>query len=109
MPVQKEEKFKNISWTHFHTTPAMPTHLVAAVVANKTKLFYLSGGIETINIWCTNYASYHMSYAQSVVKNVTLYLESEWKRSEMIMKVDHIAIPKFQDEDIVNLGLVLYR
>ncbi|XP_070169666.1 aminopeptidase N-like [Polyergus mexicanus] len=92
--------------THFKTTPILPPYLITGIVTN----FYRNSTKNMItNVWYRNCSAMHMVFAQRVIENVTLYLKTEWKHQRVISKVNHVAIPNFQDKNMVNLGLVLYR
>ncbi|XP_029671183.1 aminopeptidase N-like isoform X1 [Formica exsecta] len=106
MAVQKVEiNNADMALTHFETTPVLPTYLIAGMVTN----FYRNSTKNmNTNVWYRNCSAMHMVFAQRAIERITLSLESEWKL-RVISKLDHVAIPKFQDKGMVNLGLVLYR
>ena len=100
MPAQEEKLVNNdMLWTHFDTTPAISAHLVGAIMAR----------FPEVGVWQNKlYSWISVPFAQSVAENVTLYLESEWKRSDTISIVHNVVIPGFQDKGIVNFKLILY-
>ncbi|XP_029675997.1 aminopeptidase Q-like, partial [Formica exsecta] len=105
MPIQKMEINDVDMLTHFQTTPILPTYLIAGIVTN----FYCNSTKNMItNVWYRNCSAIRMVFAQRVIEHITLYLESEWKHLRVSSKINHLAIPNFQDKGIVNLGLVLY-
>lgn len=104
--VQKvEEDDEDMTLTHFQTTPSLPTYLIGGIVTN----FYKQSN-EIVNVWYKNSSALGMVFAEEVIRRTALYLESKWKRIDLISKVNHFAIPNFTDNGMVNLwGLVLYR
>ena len=108
MPVRETKMIRNnMSWTHFETTPIMPSYLVAAIMANLSPF----SNTNAVVMWCKFESIFYISFAQNIAENITLYLKEhdEWKRSIHISRINHIAIPNFQDERTINLGLVFYR
>ncbi|XP_029167117.1 aminopeptidase N-like isoform X2 [Nylanderia fulva] len=65
--------------------------------------------IRNITIWCRNESRFHMEYAKNVIKDITLFLNNNWKHSNNISKVDHVAIPNFRDNGTIVFGLVFYK
>ncbi|XP_029671186.1 aminopeptidase N-like [Formica exsecta] len=103
----------NMMSIHYDTTLAMSTSVVGAVIINRAELFILNIlGTATnrwLHMWNRKIISYLLFYTQDIVEKLTMYLKSEWKRSQKISKIDHVVIPDFYDENMMNLGLVLYR
>lgn len=107
MAIRKVEiNNEDMALTHFDTTPTLPTFLVAGIVTNFN---HSSSKYMFIDLWYRKPSELRLVFAKKVIENVTLYLESEWKRLRIIFKVDHLAIPDFQDNGMVNLGFILYR
>ncbi|XP_070155160.1 glutamyl aminopeptidase-like [Polyergus mexicanus] len=107
MEVQKiERNDEDMALTHFKTTPRQPTYLIAGIVTN----FYRASTKNIItNIWYRNCSALRMVFTRSIIEDITMYLENKWKSLKVLSKVNHLAIPNFQDMDMVNMGLVLYR
>ncbi|XP_029157634.1 aminopeptidase N-like isoform X2 [Nylanderia fulva] len=49
---------------------------------------------------------FDMEFAKNVAENITLFFENEWKHSNHISMMDHLAIPNFHDK---VFRLVFYR
>ncbi|XP_070155161.1 aminopeptidase N-like [Polyergus mexicanus] len=116
MPWQKEEAVENdMLWTYFDITPSMPTYLVAAVIANKLKFPRLYIGmysglyIDDVTIQYRSQSSSDLWYAQKIIQDIMHFLRREWKDVKMIWKVDNIVFPYYEDNGMINLGLVFYR
>ncbi|XP_029155978.1 aminopeptidase N-like, partial [Nylanderia fulva] len=69
----------------------------------------LDSKIQNITIWCRNELQFYMEYTENVIKNITLFLNNNWKHSNIISKVDHVAIPNFHDKGTIVFGLVFYK
>ncbi|XP_050459319.1 aminopeptidase N-like [Cataglyphis hispanica] len=121
MPKQEEEADENgLMWTHFDTTPEIYIYLVAIVMVEKS-IFHELYRIDKELIKNNRISHYNVTlrgrpnclsdfwYAQNIMKNITLFINQEWTNSREVLKVDNIAIPDYQDNDIINKGLILYR
>jgi len=93
----------NYTWTHFHITPPISTYQVAIAVTNYTSIRI----IENVALWCRKGINF-LEFAKQVIKNVTLYLKSEFKGVH-IPKMDHVVIPNFPQDGTSKLGLIFYR
>ncbi|XP_025271196.1 aminopeptidase N-like [Camponotus floridanus] len=51
----------------------------------------------------------HCEFAHQFAEHITSYLFDKWKRLNKTWEINHIALPDFQNESIINLGLILYR
>ncbi|XP_070171456.1 aminopeptidase N-like [Polyergus mexicanus] len=110
MPRREEEADENgMVWTYFDITPPMPTYLVAAVMANKSEFSKLKTGIDDVTIQYRSHSFFDFSYALSIMADITLFLKREWENVKMISKVDNIVIPDYEDNGIINSGLIFYR
>ena len=109
MPVQKTEEEEDMLWTYFSTTPPMSTYLVALVVVERLKLFNFVDTFAPINIWCKQDSRLNMYYAGNIISNLTMYMKNKWDKGYLNWKVDHIAFPIVDDEDMKSFGLVIYR
>jgi len=56
-------------------------------------------------MWCTTYCA----SAHKVVKEITPYLFNKLNRLYKTWEINHVAIPDFQDDDIINENLLVYR
>lgn len=96
---------EELMWTHFHTTPPLSTYQVSIVITN----FYRVHVTMTVSLWCAKCSKQHyIKFAQQVMKNITLHLESEFKEIK-IPKIDHVAIPNFPYNSISKWGLIFHR
>jgi len=93
------------TWTKFHITPPISTYQVAIAVTNYNSIRIN----ENMTLWYRK--SYEMNileFAKQVIKNITLYLKSEFKEVD-IPKMDHVVIPNFPQDGTSKLGLIFYR
>jgi len=92
-------------WTHFHITPPISTYQVAIAVTN-----YASIRInENMALWYRQGIRMNiLEFAKQVIKNITLYLKSEFKEIDF-PKMDHVVIPNFPQDGTSKLGLIFYR
>ncbi|KAL6427827.1 hypothetical protein ACFW04_008336 [Cataglyphis niger] len=110
MPQLKvEDEEHGMVWTHFNTTPPMPTYLVAAVMTNKSEFSKPKPKIDDIIIQYRSDSLVDLWYAQSIIENITLFLKREWKDVKIISEVNNVAIPNYEDNGVTNLGLIFYR
>jgi len=108
MPIQR---YSNVSethtdiWTHFHITPPISTNQVAIAVTN-----YISIRVnENITLWHRRGCRMNLlEFAKQVIKNITLYLKSEFQEVD-IPKMDHVVIPNFPQDGTSKLGLIFYK
>jgi len=105
MPIRNITKDMNMTWTHFHRTPVMPTYLVAIMLSK-----FPRSPFKEINFrYNTLQSKLHTEFAKRIIENVTLYFESEWMRFKKVPKVDHVIIPTLRHDGLVNWGLIFYR
>jgi len=109
MPMQPYSAFEisqtDYIWTHFHITPPISTYQIAIALTN-----YASIRInENVALWYREgFRMNFLEFAKQVIKNVTLYLKSEFKEVN-ISKMDHVVIPNFPQDGTSKLGLIFYR
>jgi len=104
MPVRNTTTDMNMTWTHFHQTPVMPTYLVAIMLSKFPRTPF-----KKINFrYLTIESNLHAKFAKEVIENVTLHFEDIWMNPE-IPKVDYVVIPTYLHDGMGNLGLVFYR
>ncbi|XP_025266181.1 glutamyl aminopeptidase-like isoform X2 [Camponotus floridanus] len=98
-----ERNDKNMTKTYFHTF-IKPSYLL---FINRINLSFMPGTNESVrvNMWCRM----HCEFAHQFAGNITTYLFDKWKRLNQTLEINHIALPDFQNESIINLGLILYR
>ncbi|XP_025262595.1 glutamyl aminopeptidase-like [Camponotus floridanus] len=105
-PIQEriETNDKNMTKTHLHSL-VKPIYLL--FLANRNNFSLMRGTNESIrvNMWCRM----HCEFAHQFAENITSYLFDKWKRLNQTWEINHIALPDFQNESIINLGLILYR
>ncbi|XP_025266750.1 aminopeptidase N-like [Camponotus floridanus] len=99
----KERNDKNMTKTYFHTF-VKPIYLL---FLNRINLSFMHGTNKSVrvNMWCRM----HCEFAHQFAENITTYLFDKWKRLNKTLEINHIALPDFQNESIINLGLILYR
>jgi len=114
MPIQHSEISTETStletdtdytWTHFYITPPISTYQVAIAVTN-----YISIRInEIVILWYRkDFRMNFLEFIKQVIKNITLYLKSEFKEVN-IPKMDHVIIPNLPHDGTSKLGLIFYR
>lgn len=104
----------DMMWTHFQTTPIMPTYLVAIMMSD---LIHFSNNDKDINMWCKDWqTALQLNFAQNIAEAVAKYLETiyfrDMKELNKIPKIDQVAIPSdlyIRNEGLTNWGLVFYR
>ncbi|KAL6420166.1 hypothetical protein ACFW04_014097 [Cataglyphis niger] len=103
-----------MQWTYFNSTPALSPSLVSIVVTNFVRNFIHEDDIASI--WYNKRSISSLQFAQTIIKNITLYLKQKWKRLQQFPKVDYIIIPEFikekklkRNSSMVNLGIILYN
>lgn len=98
-----------MQWTYFNSTPALSSSLVSIVVTNFVRNFIQEDDIASI--WYNKRSISSLQFAQTNIKNITLYLEQKWKRLQQFPKIDYIIIPEFEERNssMVNLGIILYK
>ncbi|XP_029169211.1 endoplasmic reticulum aminopeptidase 2-like isoform X2 [Nylanderia fulva] len=105
MPLQNEEENEyKMLWTHFATTSAMSPYLIRMIVSNF--LSRIDNDNRNIEMWCNNKYGFYMKFAINFAENITLFLKNEWNSN---VKVTHVAIPNFHDNDIIDFGIVFYK
>jgi len=109
MPIQRyfeiNETDTDYTWTHFHITPPISTYQVAIAVTNYTSIRVN----ENVALWYRKgFRMNFLEFAKQVIKNITLYLKSEFKVVD-IPKMDHVVIPNFPQDGTSKLGLIFYR
>lgn len=111
MPQRKVEADEEhgMVWTHFDTTPPMPTYLVAAIMTNKSEFSKQKPGIDDIIAQCKSHSLVDLWYAQSITEDITLFLKREWKDVKTISEMNNVAIPNYEDNGVINFGLIFYR
>ncbi|KAG5311064.1 APM1 Aminopeptidase, partial [Acromyrmex insinuator] len=96
---------QTMTWTYFRETPVMSTYLVAIMLAE-----FPNTSFKEINFrYHTLQAKLDTEFAQSVIKNITLYFESKWLCFQKLPKADHVAIPNFLRDGVEYWGLIFYR
>lgn len=105
MPIQAQYIANHdLMWTHFNETPPISTYQVSIVMSNSFP-FYIN---ENINLLCLERQILWYNYAEQIIKNITLHLESEFNEIK-ISKMDHITIPNFPYRSMSKLGLIFHR
>jgi len=102
MPIQAMEiRYEDMIMTHFETTLDMPKYLLFL-----SNIFYQSDRNESVKI---NMCRAYCASAHEVAENITPYLFNKLKRLNKTWKINHVAIMDFQDKDIINENIVIYR
>jgi len=95
----------NYTWTHFDISPPISTYQVAIAMTN----YSFTRINKTVALWYRNgFKMNNLKFAKQVIKNITLYLKSEFKEID-IPKMDHVVIPNFPQDGTSKLGLIFYR
>ncbi|XP_025271126.1 aminopeptidase N-like [Camponotus floridanus] len=102
-PIQKiERNDKNMTLIHALVKP-----IYLLFLTNRNNLSRMPGTNKSVrvNMWCRM----HCEFAHQFAEHITSYLFDKWKRLNKTWEINHIALPDFQNESIINLGLILYR
>lgn len=108
----------NLQWSYITSTPAMSPFRLSIIVSNFIRNYIYGDDIPSMmaygNLWCDERSISSLQFAQTIIKNVTLYLEQEadtWKYLHKFPKVSYVIIPNFQPKNnsMVNLGIVIYK
>ncbi|XP_003788948.1 aminopeptidase Q [Otolemur garnettii] len=107
---EKEDANGN-QWTvtTFHTTPRMPTYLVALAVCDCDHVSRTERGKE-IRIWARKdaIASGHADFALNITGPIFSFLEDLFNISYPLPKTDIIALPIFDNHAMENWGLLMF-
>lgn len=117
MPLQafkSMDSADNWAWSTFHTTPAMPTYLMAVVVTEldhlETSYQSIDGRNVSIRIWTHSHKFDRLDFAVSMVPKVIRAFEEYLNVPYSLPKLDMIAIPGFEaTRAMENWGLVVHR
>ncbi|XP_071566338.1 glutamyl aminopeptidase-like [Temnothorax nylanderi] len=94
-----------LMWTHFQTTPPMSTYQVSVSLTNFPHIQIN----KNICLYAKRSSLQSLKYAEQVIKNITLHLESKFNEIK-IPKMDHIVIPHYlPDNGMSKWGLVFHR
>ncbi|XP_071569674.1 aminopeptidase A-like isoform X2 [Temnothorax nylanderi] len=106
MPMKAQDKDNDdLMWTYFYTTPPISTYQVSIILTNFNHILIK----ENIKLWCkTGSTLQPLKYAEQVIKNITVHLESEFYGIK-IPKMDHVAIPNFPHDGTSKWGLIFHR
>lgn len=92
-------------WTHFPKISSISSCAIMVVVLN---FDHISEEKETINLWCRSHLKSHVKFAYDVAKNVTRRLNHYFKHSN-ILKIHHVAVPKFALLESTYMGINIYK
>ncbi|XP_025264829.1 aminopeptidase N-like [Camponotus floridanus] len=101
-PIQKiERNDKNMTLIHALVKP-----IYLLFLTNRNNLSRMPGTNKSVrvNMWCRM----HCEFAHQFAEHITSYLFDKWTRLNKTWEINHIALPDFQNESIINLGLILY-
>ncbi|XP_053423121.1 aminopeptidase Q [Nycticebus coucang] len=95
--------------TTFHTTPRMPTYLVALAICDCDHVSRTERGKE-IRIWARKdaIASGHADFALNITGPIFSFLEDLFNISYPLPKTDIIALPIFDNHAMENWGLLMF-
>jgi len=106
--IRLDSDINEFIWTHFYTTPPMPTFQIAIVMTNYPRMRIN----ENIYLWCEKCSKYNnqsmkFEFARRFIENITLHLQSEFNGIN-IPKMDHVAIPHFRHDGTSKWGLIFH-
>ncbi|XP_069887616.1 aminopeptidase Q isoform X2 [Dipodomys merriami] len=95
--------------TTFHTTPPMPTYLVAFVVCDFDRVSRTERGKE-ISVWARAdaVARGHADFALNITGPIFSFLEDLFNISYPLPKTDLVALPVFDVQAMENWGLLMF-
>lgn len=119
MPIQEKHNAENnMIWTHFITTPPMPSHFIAIAIIGYNSDYIVSHEIDknivfdkfNVTVWFREEIQYK-KFTYRLLQRFIEYLEHDWNMLSLkiIPKVDYVAIPDFPEQAVATSGLVLYR
>ncbi|KAL6427960.1 hypothetical protein ACFW04_008399 [Cataglyphis niger] len=119
MPIrEKHNAENNMIWTHFITTPPMPSHFIAIAIIGYNNDYIFSYEIDkniifdkfNVTVWFRKEMQYKI-FVYQLLQRFIEYLEHDWNMLSLkiIPKVDYVAIPDFPEQAIATWGLVIYR
>ncbi|XP_050459306.1 aminopeptidase N-like isoform X1 [Cataglyphis hispanica] len=129
---REEEKAdeNGMMWTHFDSTPKTYIYLVVVVIGERhirqfhlpLPQFHLLYRVQddmiednvtlyyqNVVLWSRAIYQYDLWTAQDVMKIIIPFIHEKWKILRKIWKIDNIVIPHYADNDVVNIGLIMYR
>ncbi|CAH7017408.1 aminopeptidase Q [Phodopus roborovskii] len=95
--------------TTFHTTPRMPTYLVALAVCDFDHVSRTERGKE-IRVWARKdgIANGNVDFAVNITGPIFSFLEDLFNISYPLPKTDIIALPTFDNRAMENWGLLIF-
>lgn len=95
--------------TTFHTTPRMPTYLVALVVCDLDHISRTERGKE-IRVWARkdDIANGYLDFAANITGPIFSFLEDLFNISYRLPKTDIVALPIFASGAMENWGLLIF-
>ncbi|KMQ83960.1 aminopeptidase n [Lasius niger] len=109
MPLKKLLSHENnMIWAIFHTTPEMPTYLVAVMIAAYHGSSYEN---RIANIWCREFLAKQLDFALDIADKVKMHFRYllEFITLKAEPNVKHVVIPGYQHDDMENWRLLFYR
>ncbi|XP_058533521.1 aminopeptidase Q isoform X2 [Ochotona princeps] len=114
MPVlgqSEREDVNGTKWTvtTFHTTPSMPTYVVAVAICDFNSVSQTERGKE-VRIWARKEAitDGHADFALNITGPIFSFLEDLFNISYPLPKTDLIALPVFDKHAMENWGLMMF-
>ncbi|XP_032664629.1 aminopeptidase N-like isoform X2 [Odontomachus brunneus] len=107
MPIQEQIVEDHMIWTHFNTTPLMPTYLVGVVIFNNFAV--ITSGDGSINMWGRREIIDQLISAHEVAVQCSNYILTAMNFTKKISKMDLIAIPPSFLRTKSNYGIYIYK
>lgn len=104
-PIRQEHTLHRgyTTWKYLKET-IIPPNIVKIVASNFTR-----NPDKAVSFDCRPQTALHLGYAEMVIENFTLHLESHGRYCKEPRKIIHIAIPDFHQESMSYLNFVFYR
>lgn len=93
-------------WTHFETTPVMPTNVLGFVIADYDHISNLDG---TMKIWGPKHLLHLAAHSLDIAEKATRELEKYTNSTISVPKMDHVVAPHYSSRATENWGMIVYK
>lgn len=109
MPMRRQQNKSDTMWTHFHTTPLIPPHLVGVVVFSNFTSF--TDNNATITMWGRPGLEPYLRRAHIIAIECVNFIETISHKDFIahMPKMNHVALPPSLLMAKSNWGLYTYK
>ncbi|XP_011861657.1 PREDICTED: thyrotropin-releasing hormone-degrading ectoenzyme-like isoform X2 [Vollenhovia emeryi] len=104
MPVNSTTTLSDITSVKFAETPLIPPYLIMILITDASQR-----PVKEVSFYYRQQTASLLNYAETIIENITLKVESQWKPPIELEKIYHVAVPSVRHDSINNLGFNLYR